>query len=276
MHPDLQSAIRTSEAHQLMILQDRIAAGLANVLDMRFDTPFSCPAEKYIQDTFRNANQALANGEIEAARCLNAVNGKLLQCLLTIQDYDDGLLDDFRQELHEVEIDRYFGTRREIETARSLIIKDKQFEHPDPPDFKLNYCGDQISIECTGCRVETSEKYRQKICDIIDEKNGGYSGCSTTLFLDVTDLIHNSVETEERFGRDQLKRWIEKDIEIFDWELGSILTWSYIYDRETSRYHHAYIRTDNSSIDPTLSEFLEDNYPIGNFEVDKWFLHSQN
>jgi hypothetical protein len=273
---DLDEVVKTAQAHQLRVYQDRIAARLASLLEMRFTPRFSCPAEEYLAKTFRNANEALSGGDIEGARLLNLANAKLLQCLYTIQEYDKKLLEEFRHELHNADIDNYFGVRREIETARSLIKNGYGFEHPDPPDFVVQYQNQSIEIECTGIRIKTSSDHRQKICDRINEKDGKYAGDSTALFIDMTDVFHESAENENSIKMEELKSWISDDTQIFDWDLGSILIWSYIYDRADQNYHHAYIRVDTANIAAELEGFLESTYPIGEFSPENGQLHSQN
>lgn len=272
---NLQESIWTAEEFQLRRFEDYISAGLAQLLDMKFTPPFSCATEEHIAKTFRNANKAIDDGNTDEARFLILIPAKLLQCLNTIQAYDEDLLREFRNDFHEVEFDRYYGVRCEVETGRSLLLHGFGFEHPDPPDFRFNYEGESLEIECTSTHVESSTEYRQKICDVIHDKAGKYSGGSTALFIDVTNILYHSVEEGEKVTRENLKDWITEDTEIFNWETGSILLWSYVYEKNTKRFHHAYIRSDTPNIGTDLESFLDENYPIDKFEGDAFEFPSQ-
>lgn len=272
---DIPGSVWTAEELQLRRFEDEVAAGLMDVLDMKFNPPFSCDTEEHIAKTYRNANTALDRGDIEEARFLMLVPAKLLQCLVTVQEYDEDLLQEFKREFHEVEFDRYYGVRCEVETARSLLKHGLGFKHPDPPDFLLTYEGVDLSIECTSIHIESSTDYRQKVCDVIGGKDGNYSGDLTTLFIDITNILHHSFEAENKITKKDLKKWIAEDAEIFGWEIGSILLWSYVYDNKTERFHHAYIRSDTPNIGVELEDFLGDYYPLGKFGGDEFEFPSQ-
>ena len=267
--------IRSAEEFQLRRYFDHIAAGLMNVLDMKFDSPFSCETEEYIAKTLRNADHALNRGDIEEAKRLILIPAKLLQCLLTIREGNEALLQEFKNKFHEVEFDRYYGVRCEVETARSLLEHGLEFKHPDPPDFIVTPHDTELSIECTSIHVETSMDFRQKICDKIGEKNGKYTGGLTTLFIDVTNIIHHSFKQASLVKKQDLKSWIREDTEIFNWEIGSVLLWSYVYDHKTERYHHAYIRSDTPNIADELEQFLDQHYTLDEFEGEEFAYPSQ-
>lgn len=272
---DIPGSVWTAEGFQLRRFEDEVAAGLMGVLDMKFKPPFSCETEEHIAKTFRNANMALDRGDIEKARSTILIPAKLLQCLLTVQEFDKELLQEFKREFHEVEFNRYYGVRCEVETARSLLKHGLKFEHPDPPDFLLTYEGVDLSIECTSIHVESSTDYRQKVCDVIGGKEGNYSGGSTALFIDVTNIVYHSFEEGKPVTKKDLKEWISKDTEIFGWEIGSILLWFYVFDNETERFYHAYIRSDTPNIGVELEEFLDEYYPLGEFTGDEFEFPSQ-
>lgn len=273
--PDIPISISSAEGFTLRRYEDRIAAALATLLDMKFAPPFSCDTEEHIAKTFRNANRAIENGNIDEARFLILVPAKLLQCLITINRYDENLLLEFKEDFHEVEFSRYYGVRCEVETARSLLLHSIDFDHPDPPDFSVNFEGAEVSIECTSIHVESSSQYRQKICDVIGKKDGNYSGGSTTLFIDITNILHDSSSNESILDSDQLKDLVDRNEDIFDWTLGSVMFWSYVYDYEEERYHHAYIRSDMKQLESNLRRFLDEYYPIGKFEGEQFDFPSQ-
>lgn len=190
--------------------------------------------------------------------------------LRTAREADPMLFEHFLDELHQVEYGRYLGVRFEIDISASLISKDIEFSHPDPPDFVLDYDDQEIVIECTTSHLQEGDRDpRDKVSAAITEKAGkDYASPSMAVFIDYTNILYHGIGDEETINESIQKNWIEADFDIFDMDLGSVLLFAYVGD--DGGFRHTYRRIDNGDeVDPALESFLYRYYSHGDEKVEE-------
>lgn len=199
----------------------------------------------------------------------------LVQDLQTIERYSPDLLSYFRRQLRKNPYkNEYIGIRFEIKVAASLIKKEIDFEKTESPDFSVKR-PDQIFIECGSCNVSSPKqiKIETKVKSTIIQKNKKkYSNKNTVLFIDITNINYNCVNSGSIIDFEKVKESISR--EILNTNFGSIILFTYIANRDINRLEHSYIRTDNRIIDEKLADFLNKFYSIENHNINNWLFPS--
>jgi hypothetical protein len=205
--------------------------------------------------------------------------GSLVNELQLIEKYNKNILNNFKKMLLDSQnsLGSYFGARMEIHIAASLIDKRVSFIKTESPDFILDEYG--IYIECTSSHRSNNSTAHliAKIRSAVTQKSKkAYCNQSTVLCVDVTNISATTVKDENEFlsSRDRLKETVIQIIRDTNSDYGSILLFLYFVDLE-SKLHIPYFRIDSDKIDPTLKEFLDKYYSIGEYKTGPgWTLKS--
>lgn len=197
----------------------------------------------------------------------------LVKHLKEIEQFDKALLRKFKKEMlahlrTTNAFDNYFGIRCEINIAASLIRKGVDFKKSESPDFVINR--GNLFIECGSTHVskpKPSSKF--KIGSVINQKSKkAYANSKTALFIDITNIIHNELNTNNNTLEDLVvieKAYI-KDV-LVNSKFGNVTIFTYRHNRESNYFESTYARIDNNHIDSHLSVFLDEHYPITNQTV---------
>jgi hypothetical protein len=194
----------------------------------------------------------------------------LIKHLRSIENYDDSLLKCFRKEIKRADTtDGFYGTRFEINIAASLIQKDILFKKQESPDFIVYYNSSEIGIECGSTRirkeVDNPDLYYKIGSTINSKTRKPYSDSSTSLFIDMTNLIHSILKAEGRPNFDKIREKVKSSINNNDF--GSVILFTYLYMDSKSRFESNYIRVNNSDINKELNHFLNIYYNKGEHNV---------
>lgn len=177
----------------------------------------------------------------------------------------------FRNEnLKHKEDNAYYGFRFELNIWASLIKKGVSVIKSERPDFEINDL--KVYIEATSCRKRGDKKYVDfplKIKSVINKKlenRGEYMNLSTVLAIDITNLYHE--DSKANFETNNYSEIVDEIKEyILNKEVGCILLFTYYLVKYPMGYQSSYIRIDNKSIDNNLVKFLDDNFPMGEFQI---------
>lgn len=194
----------------------------------------------------------------------------LLKHLESIENYDNSLLKYFRKELKRADTtDGFYGIRFEVNIAASLIQKEISFKKQESPDFIINYNSKDIGIECGSTRirkeVDDPDLYYKIRSTINSKTNKLYSNSRTSLFIDMTNLIHTILNIEGKPDFDKAREKVKNNIANNDF--GSVILFTYLFRYSKSRFESNYIRVDNSNIDNDLNDFLNLHFSKGTHKV---------
>lgn len=199
--------------------------------------------------------------------------GILANHLRLLKEEHPQMFSEFKADFHEIEHNRYFGWRCEVDTAATLTEWGVDFTHPDPPDFRLERLGETVSIECTSAHYRgSSVDVGEKLKDAVSSKaNKEYIAPSTALFIDVTNLYHNAAAKNEKLDSGTLKKWVQDRSELIGLEIGSVILLGYIGNVDSFILHHASDRVDISPSE-SLLDFLDEYIPFGEGSMKiRWF-----
>lgn len=242
---------------------NRIWEGLVDILDINTVRPEQNTMERRFFEKF-NVIMKMALQDDSNAHFQLAILGQLLRNLRGLKENRPQIFPKFKSKFHEIEHDRYFGWRCEVDTAAYLTKNGVEYTLPDPPDFRIETSKGPISIECTSThfgssKIEAKEKIKDKVSSKSDKS---YFNPSTALFIDATNVYHVALKRGEDLGSTELKSWVRERIELLDLEIGSVHLLHYHGDVEESELIHGHDRIDNSPSDE-LFEFLEEYAPSG-------------
>ncbi|AOV95332.1 hypothetical protein AQV86_05440 [Nanohaloarchaea archaeon SG9] len=253
-----------------------VQSELAELLDTEFLPGENDQITDYMRDVAEETIRLHNAGEYER-RDYNLLRLKMFaKHLSEVKSTREELFDEFREELKKEDYDNYFGTRFEIDVAASLIRKDIDFEHPDPPDFDVQ--DKNVDIECQSSHFSGGDRtIEEKIKQTIGSKSGkDYYNQSNALFVDMTNIYFSSADRDEDISREKVKKWVRENFEVFDRKIGSLVLFTYVADASSgnSRLHHSYLRFDNYENKPKeeLVEFLDQHWPKGNEHFPKTFF----
>lgn len=158
---------------------------------------------------------------------------------------------------------KYFGVRFEIHIARVLGDLHYEIEHPDPPDFVIDYDGPEISIECTSSHFDSSERsVREKLQAAITTKQGkDYYNPQTALFIDITNLEYElSTRTEENssYGFDKEVEWVEQQLDAFNADIGCVVLFTLHSYKDIESLHYQFRPIFSEKVSGLLRDFIED------------------
>ncbi|MBP1985967.1 hypothetical protein [Halolamina salifodinae] len=251
----------------------QVNATLTDLLEMKFIPDESQDEmEQFLHNISGNILQAHNNGNYEVRDYELLRLQMFAKHLQEVGETRPDLLEEFASEMHDIGYNEYFGTRFEIDTCASLVRNEVDFEHPDPPDFIIERVSGEIAIECTTSHYSgSSQTLEDKYKSTIDSKSGkSYYESSTALFVDITNLYYHGVDRQEPLSREKIIEWTRERIELFDLDIGSVLLFSYIVDRDDGGMHHAYNRFDTDNAADPLIDFLDEFYPSDDgFDVDR-------
>jgi len=201
----------------------------------------------------------------------------LARHLQMIQEYDTGLLKQFRRRIHAIlKWEDYFGWRMEVNIAASLIKKSISFTKGESPDFTIPSEG--VHIECGSIhlsRHKQTDALKKLALSILGKSRKPYCNTATALFLDFTNVFHAMESgSMRRKESDELKSFVTSIFAQSRSDFGSVLLFGYWL---SSSYviHSSYLRTDNPLIDRRLLVFLNSHYPLGKHWTGPQWLPEQ-
>lgn len=262
-----------------MIRFGAVQSELAELLDTQFLPGENDQITDYIRDMGEETIRLHNAGEYER-RDYNLLRMKMFaKHLSEVKDGREELFEEFKEELKKEDYDNYFGTRFEIDIAASLIRKEIDFNHPDPPDFDIQ--DKDVAVECQSAHFSGGDRtIAEKIKQTIGSKSDkDYYNESSALFVDVTNIYFNSADRDVDISREKVEEWVRETFEVFDREIGSVILFTYVADASSqgSGLNHSYLRFDNQENEPTeeLVDFLDEYWPKGNEHVPKTFFPAE-
>lgn len=184
--------------------------------------------------------------------------------LKDIEKYNVGLLKKF-QTVYKKKRMEYFGFRLEVATASMLIRNKMNFEKSERPDYIINTSSNKkIKIECCTSHLSKlqDKDISYKIQSAINKKlKHNYLDNESVLFLDITNLIHHSIVTNNCLYQESIESTVKEAMKNSD--LGSVCIFFYMLDKDKDFYgHHHSTRVDNDNISSSLLDFLNKYFTI--------------
>jgi hypothetical protein len=201
----------------------------------------------------------------------------LIHALLNAKKHKPELFSLFKRELNRTGAsDSFFGIRFEITIMDMLISKSMSFNKTESPDFSIEHNGNKMFIECGSARLRKTiiGDFKYKVRSVIHEKsNKPYCASNTALFIDVTNLIYNSVFGEKAWTPNTLREIASNEIE--STKYGSIALFCYLVNRDLGRYECVYIRVDSQNIDVGLYHLLNEIVPSGDHRIRHYVVPAE-
>lgn len=173
----------------------------------------------------------------------------LVQNLQQLEKSQPNLLQHYSKNLRQAgSTDSFFGTRFEINIASSLLMKGVALNKCERPDFLIK--NSNVGIECTSARLriaQTKKDLSYKIgASIYKKASKGYASRSIALFIDNTNLAHNT----KPFDSEPFRRaaTANEDKSPF----GAILLFFYLMNEDKGRIETPYLRIDHAQIGADL------------------------
>jgi len=183
----------------------------------------------------------------------------LIQHLQRIEKARPELLRRYKRKLRKAgSTDSYFGARFEVNIASSLITKGLEVEAGERPDFAIT--DSPVAVECTSVRLRTAKAkttLTYKIGAAVRQKEKlGYASRYTALFIDITNIAHNS----RPFDTEPFRA--AATTAIGPCPFGAVLLFTYLMNNDLNRLESNYIRVDHPEIAPELGDFLDRHFAI--------------
>ncbi|MFT4869158.1 MAG: hypothetical protein ACI83Q_000782 [Colwellia polaris] len=250
---------------------------LADLLETKFIPGEKDQITQYIYNTSENILEMHNSGryrERDYHLLRLAIFAKHLE---EVEEERNEVFEEFRSELKSQTHNEYFGTRFEVDIAASLIRKDIDFDHPDPPDFDI--VNRDCVIECTTSHFSGGDRTpEEKIKQAIESKSGkSYFDSSNALFIDITNIYFAMAQREKEYSQEYIEEQVEERLDVFNHDIGSVILFTYVVDRSASPpgLHHSYIRVDNSSAEADLTAFLDSHWPKEGEHVPETYFPSE-
>ncbi len=151
-----------------MLRYTAIVLKLSELLDKTFvrKEDFETPTGRALEEVIQYHN----SGKYEERDYELARLEMLVKHLEEIKQYDENMLNSFRRKINRDDAN-YYGFRFEVAIAASLIRKKVIFGKSESPDFKIQYGGQEIFIECTSRHLSKPSVRDLKIAFEICEEN---------------------------------------------------------------------------------------------------------
>lgn len=253
---------------------------ISQVFDVEYKPETNNWLYQYFNKTFKDVlgyhnNTDYLDRDFQLAR-LNL----LLKDFEMVKNYEKEMFKHFIGEMKSVGYDEYFGTRFEVDIAKSLIKKDVNFSKIESPDFSVEKTYKNIFIECSSSHMSKIQNKRDleyklnKIWEVVEKKKSkDYNKPDTALFIEITNLYYN----QEMKGSQTLKsRELEKYVKLGDSDFGSIVFFVFLGNPKKSRFETHYIRNDNKNVNEELKDFLEENYPVEDDKLNRVYFPSES
>ena len=190
----------------------------------------------------------------------------LVQHLQSIKTFNIKLFKYYISELKKQDRnDSYLGLRFELSIASSFIEKRINFFKQESPDFVVN---DILGIECSSIRIRKQSNktnFDYKISSLIRKKGlAGYENNLTALFVDFTNVLYSLMAKGVKVDTDEIRAYTKNSLGTS--QFGSVLLFALVHTKDTLEQN--YIRIDNSTINLSLKEFLDSQYPLGQHYVE--------
>jgi hypothetical protein len=178
--------------------------------------------------------------------------------LKVIRYYNQKLFRKFKQVVKQSgNNDSFFGVRYEIAIAELLIRNSFQFKKRERPDFQVTHEQNIVFLECGSARLRGGriDKPDRKILQTINTKcSQPYEGPSTALFVDVTNVFYNTMNTEHQLTSQTLREVATRGVNTT--KFGAIVLSFYMFENSSRHYECKFMRVDSSKIDRCLANFL--------------------
>jgi len=226
-----------------------VQSRLAELLNTKFVPGQKDQITEYIHNVQAHILQLNNSGKLKR-RDYHLLRLKMFaKHLEELKKSDENLFEDFKNKLKKENYHNYFGTRFEIDMAAFLVRKNVDFEHPDPPDFKIKER--DIAIECGSGHFSGGDRtIREKIEQTVDNKSDKpYYNSNNALFIDLTNIFYHSASRESEASGENIKKWIRSHLETFNLDIGSVILFTYVADasKNNSGLYHNYLRVDNEN-----------------------------
>ena len=178
--------------------------------------------------------------------------------LRELREMRPDVLQIFRKEFRRARVEAQFvGMRFEAYVAASFVRKHIRFVKSESPDFLLDDF--PCSIECTTARVEqgSGQDLTYKVTSAIRRKAESASHRNDCLlFIDITNLLHTSLEATSTALREETRLAIEDTIFV-----GAVL-FAHMFNQDNGQLQTIYFREDNRAPSAAQMAFLDLHYPI--------------
>ncbi len=201
----------------------------------------------------------------------------VLEDLMKIQKYDTRLFESFKSKLkpRPMSLSTYFGLRMEIRVGAALIDGKKKFIKEETPDFILDN-PNNLGMECSSVILDPNrtlipQKLSYKIEATLKKKNTcKFKTPINILLIDMTNLLFHEGDknhSAELADMDVLKPNLRHILEqsVFTALILYCYAWEPINEGNGATLHSCYIRLDKNKILPDHKEFLDSQYPFGDF-----------
>jgi hypothetical protein len=188
----------------------------------------------------------------------------LIRNLLVIKHSKPALFEQYKQKMKRPKAgDTFFGVRFEVAIAESLILASVLFESFDRPDFQISIGSNKVFIECASARFRGGHigNAKRKILHQIHTKsNEPYALPQTALFVDVTNIFQNTLNTGHQLDSPQLQEIAAQGVA--DTQFGAVCLWIHLYHRPSSSFKYVFVRSDSETIDTNLASLLNKWSPL--------------
>jgi len=231
-----------------MLRYGAIVTKLSELLGKKFvrEEDFETPIGKALKEVIQYRN----SGKYEERDYELARLEMLVKHLEEIKQYDENVLNSFRRKINRDDTN-YYGFRFEVAITASLIRKEVNFGKSESPDFKIQYVGQEIFIECTSRHLSkpSTGDLKHKIEEAISKKSEkDYCQPNTALFIDITNIYYHSLLRGQLIDGLELKEYVGNLLEASNF--GSVVLFTYILNKELNRFELDYLRADSSKINP--------------------------
>ena len=197
--------------------------------------------------------------------------------LKQIEEFDPELLRKFRNQYRRGNRPEYFGTRMEIAAASCFVRKNISFIKQESPDFVI--CrpnGKKVFVECgsTHLSIHKAGNIGYKISSSIRAKVIlPYFSTATVLFLDITNVLHNSLISRAYLEQQAIESVAKQQMD--EKPIGGTCLFFYVMNKESDSFDLQFIRVDNNTADPELTKFLNELLPVGDQDVSDYDIPSE-
>lgn len=181
------------------------------------------------------------------------------QSLSVIEKHDPILLDQFRLDLRRRRsLAQYYGIREEISVATFLINNGISFVKGESPDFRVEFDGAQIPIECSSCHVATTKMnnlYRKIEQKIAEKGRKVYASPAGIISIDATNIYFHMANGGTPIHRDRLHEVASAAVNATPWE--AVMITAGVFNEDKGLYIIGFSRSDAEHIDPITKRFLD-------------------
>lgn len=170
-----------------------------------------------------------------------------------------------RRAIRRATLNEYFGVRFEVEIAFLLHRGNVTFTKSESPDFEITLAdGELIFLECCSTNVgRPKENLTYKITSALTRKSKKpYANEKTALFIDFTNILHNSIRTPTPIDHQDLQR--ELSHAASQSPFGAVAAFALVNDLDSKGWALGCAAIAfGTATAPALSSFLNIYFPRG-------------